>query len=38
MFRLLDHVGVGGVDDKGGRKVVGNIREWMAQRDADRPA
>lgn len=37
VFRLLDHLGLGGVDDKGGRKVVGNIQEWMAER-TDRPA
>ncbi|MEO0604403.1 MAG: sulfatase-like hydrolase/transferase, partial [Myxococcota bacterium] len=39
MFRLLDRLGLGGVDDKGGRKVVGNIRDWMAKRGDDaRPA
>lgn len=39
VYRLFDHLGVGGVEDHGGGKVVGNIREWMAQRDDDsRPA
>ena len=39
MYRLLDQVGLGGVDDKGGSMVVGNIGEWMAERTADdRPA
>jgi len=39
VFRLLDHLGVGGVEDKGGSKVVRNIREWMGQRGEDaRPA
>jgi len=37
-FRVVDHLGLGDVDDKGGRKVVGNIERWMAEREGDRPA
>ncbi|NCG18592.1 MAG: sulfatase-like hydrolase/transferase [Rhodobacterales bacterium] len=37
VFRLIDAFGIGGADDKGGRKVVGNIEEWMASRPEDGP-
>jgi arylsulfatase A-like enzyme len=39
IYRLVDAVGLGGVDDKGGAVVIGNIERWMSGREADdRPA
>ncbi|MBX2799426.1 MAG: sulfatase [Myxococcales bacterium] len=39
MYRFLDRLGLGSVDDKGGSTVVGNIRHWMEDRpDDDAPA
>jgi arylsulfatase A-like enzyme len=38
MYRLLDRIGLGGVD-KGGARVVRNVESWLAARPADdRPA
>ncbi|NOY27277.1 MAG: sulfatase [Oligoflexia bacterium] len=37
IYRLLDATPFGGVDDKGGATVIGNIRHWMAGRPADGP-
>jgi arylsulfatase A-like enzyme len=39
IYRVVDSLGLGGVDDKGGQQVIGNIQEWMAKRPKDdRPA
>ncbi|HHO51440.1 MAG TPA: DUF229 domain-containing protein, partial [Deltaproteobacteria bacterium] len=39
MYRMIDQLGLGGVDDKGGSTVVGNIERWMDERPDDaRPA
>ncbi len=39
IYRVVDAAGLGRVEDKGGRTVVGNIARWMASRPADdRPA
>lgn len=37
IYRVVDALGLGQVDDKGGRVVVGNITEWMAERKPDDP-
>jgi arylsulfatase A-like enzyme len=39
IYRVVDALGIGGVDDKGGATVIGNISRWMDARPADdRPA
>jgi len=39
IYRLVDAIGLGGVDDKGGAVVIGNIDSWMKARPKDdRPA
>jgi arylsulfatase A-like enzyme len=39
IYRIVDALGLGTVDDKGGAQVVQNISDWMDRRDMDgRPA
>lgn len=35
IYRLIDALGLGGVDDKGGAQVIDNIDRWMSGRPAD---
>lgn len=35
IYRMVDALGLGGVDDKGGARVVDNIARWMEQRPED---
>ena len=35
IYRVVDGLGLGGVDDKGGAQVIGNIERWMAERPKD---
>lgn len=35
IYRMVDAIGLGGVDDKGGAQVVSNIERWMEQRTED---
>jgi arylsulfatase A-like enzyme len=37
IYRMIDAVGLGAVDDKGGAKVVDNIQNWMEDRPQDGP-
>ena len=35
IYRVVDALGLGTVDDKGGAQVIGNIEQWMAERPKD---
>jgi arylsulfatase A-like enzyme len=37
IYRMIDALGLGAVDDKGGAQVVGNIEDWMDTRPDDSP-